>query len=123
MTTPKARMLTAVAVATNACLGTSKPSIAAERMPPWLPTNPPRSPETAPAIRAIQPPNRSRSARPVRPITPENTSRAPKIAVSRARRRSFRGEAGEVVDAQLLLDGGDLLHGLLESLLPEEAMF
>src|SRR5262249_21604655 len=49
---------TAVAVATKACRGTSNPSIATDRMPPWLPTSPPRKPDTAPATHPTQPRNR-----------------------------------------------------------------
>jgi hypothetical protein len=51
----------AVAVATKSSLDRSKPSIAAERIPPWLPTRPPKKPETAPAIQASVPPKRIRS--------------------------------------------------------------
>ena len=36
---------------------------------------------------------------------------------------SLRRELGEVVDAQLLLDGGDLIDRLLEAFLPEQAVF
>src|SRR5690348_2732937 len=44
--------------------------MAAERMPPWLPTKPPSRPEAAPAIQASQPEKRMRSLRRVRPETP-----------------------------------------------------
>src|SRR5712664_3814491 len=71
----------AVAVATNAAGDRSYPSSAADRTPPWLPTNPPSNPDAAPAIQPVVRPNRRRSDTPVRPARPTNTSRAAKTTI------------------------------------------
>src|SRR5205823_11979952 len=64
---------------------------------------------------------RCRSRR--RKRSPPRGSRRRPPPPGRASPPSSGREAGEVVDAQLLLDGGDLLDRLLEPLLPEQAVF
>jgi len=58
-----------------------KPSIAAERMPPWLPTKPPKTADTKPPIHFHMPFSSTRSAMPVIPERPAKTSNAPKTYV------------------------------------------
>ena len=72
----------AVAVATNVCRSRSNPSSAADRMPPWLPTKPPRKPEAAPALRASPPLKRMRFAHPSNSLTLVKRRRAPKTTAS-----------------------------------------
>src|SRR5262249_40878980 len=59
-----------------------------------------------------------------RPIRKSLKKPGPLPRSERLRRRtSPGGELGEVVDAQLLLEGGDLLDGLLKALVAEQPVF
>jgi hypothetical protein len=75
---------TIVAVPTKASRRTSNPSIAAARIPPWLPTSPPKNPDRAPAAHAAAPRNRIRVESPVTPAAPAKMSSPAKTHVSHA---------------------------------------
>jgi hypothetical protein len=59
----------------NTSRGNPKPSSAADRMPPWLPTRPPSSPDSTPAIHAVAPVNRMRDDSPVSSLAATNNNR------------------------------------------------
>src|SRR5262249_21604656 len=79
--------------------------------PPWSRPGPP-----APGSAGC----RSRTRSPRRWPRPRTLRRPAAATAIPGRRTSRRRELGEVVDAQVLLDLGDLIDGLLEAVLPEQ---